>query len=737
MKKNVKKKILLSMATMTTVSSLCGSAAFAFGVHTGGNTWNNELPANSAYQNWYNESWNNQAEQDSGKIILTPGKTEKDINFAWYSEAKGNPQIKIATKSDMTDADVFLGNAQSIDKSNGFHSYKAANKVAVENYLKENTTYYYQYSIDGNQWSDMYTYQTHSFSSFQAVLVGDPQIGASGSNGQGTNDDIDIAVNTFAWNQTLTKALGENGIADKASFILSAGDQIDYSEANNYQIREQEYAGYLYPSYLRSVPVATTIGNHESKGDDYKYHYNNPNASSLGQTESGGDYYYSYGDTLIISLNSNSRNVAEHRQLLQEAVNSHQDAKWRIVMFHHDIYGAGSPHSNIDGANLRILFAPLMDEFHIDVCLTGHDHSYARTYQILDGKVISTDGVSENTSTAYNPEGTLYIAAGSATGSKFYDLTTDKQYYLAERSNNPIPTFSTLDFSENELTIKTYDYQGNKYAFDVTLKKDQNQTSINELKTELNTLKNEKITSGSKQRIDDALTNVNDVLESKDDTKAINELQGYWNSLNDPLDYYAYAKEGYKDPNSKALKQGYSSLLDKTLYEADENKAVSQSNLKQLYDQMMNAKNEMVTEQEFISLQSQFDDAEKLLTTIEVGDQKGQYSKTAVDAYQKVIKQLKIKLNESTITHTELVEVSDTLKLEKDKLLSSVNKEDTVHVSDEQKPGSENQQIQETGNKNQSVKTGDTTQFADMIMMMVMSLTGLISYIFYRRKLNK
>ena len=208
--------------------------------------------------------------------------------------------------------------------------------------------------------------------------------------------------------------------------------------------------------------------------DDYSLHYNNPNASTLGSTESGGDYYYSYGDTLFISLNSNSRNVEEHRQLMKEAVASHEDAKWKVVLFHHDIYGSGSPHSDVDGANLRILFAPLMDEFNIDLCLTGHDHSYARTYQILDGKVIETDGVSENASKAYNPEGTLYIAAGSASGSKFYTLNTVKQYYIAERSNTPEPTFSTIDFSGDSLTIKTYDYNGQKYANDVTLSKDGN-----------------------------------------------------------------------------------------------------------------------------------------------------------------------------------------------------------------------------------------------------------------------
>ena len=35
------------------------------------------------------------------------------------------------------------------------------------------------------------------------------------SNGQGTQDDTDIAVNTYAWNKTLQKALGAGGIAEK------------------------------------------------------------------------------------------------------------------------------------------------------------------------------------------------------------------------------------------------------------------------------------------------------------------------------------------------------------------------------------------------------------------------------------------------------------------------------------------------------------------------------------------
>lgn len=600
MNENLKKRIIVSLATVSAFSSLAMVPLSAYGEYQGNDgtqKLNNGLTSTSDYNDWYNNQWNNQesGEMDTGKIVLTPGAKATDLNFAWYSEETGTPTVKISTNKDMSGAKTVTGSTDKINKNNSFKNYTASNKVALKDYLVENMTYYYQYSTNGVDWSDTYTYKTHSFSDYQAVLVGDPQIGASGSNGQGTQDDTDIAVNTYAWNKTLQKALGAGGIAENASFILSAGDQIDYSSSGTNGsgeiIREQEYAGFLYPDVLRSTPLATTIGNHESMVDDYSLHYNNPNASTLGSTESGGDYYYSYGDTLFISLNSNSRNVEEHRQLMKEAVASHEDAKWKVVLFHHDIYGSGSPHSDVDGANLRILFAPLMDEFNIDLCLTGHDHSYARTYQILDGKVIETDGVSENASKAYNPEGTLYIAAGSASGSKFYTLNTVKQYYIAERSNTPEPTFSTIDFSGDSLTIKTYDYNGQKYANDVTLSKDGNAKSIEEMKNEVAAIDTVNVTSGSKNRIDEALIAVNTALDTRDDSTAETELQNKWNTTSDPLNYSGYAQNGFANENSTALKRGYSSLLDKTLYENDSNKAVTTATIDEAYNKLATAKN--------------------------------------------------------------------------------------------------------------------------------------------------
>lgn len=745
MNENLKKRIIVSLATVSAFSSLAMVPLSAYGEYQGNDgtqKLNNGLTSTSDYNDWYNNQWNNQesGEMDTGKIVLTPGAKATDLNFAWYSEETGTPTVKISTNQDMSGAKTVTGSADKINKNNSFKNYTASNKVALKDYLVENMTYYYQYSTNGVDWSDTYTYKTHSFSDYQAVLVGDPQIGASGSNGQGTQDDTDIAVNTYAWNKTLQKALGAGGIAENASFILSAGDQIDYSSSGTNGsgeiIREQEYAGFLYPDVLRSTPLATTIGNHESMVDDYSLHYNNPNASTLGSTESGGDYYYSYGDTLFISLNSNSRNVEEHRQLMKEAVASHEDAKWKVVLFHHDIYGSGSPHSDVDGANLRILFAPLMDEFNIDLCLTGHDHSYARTYQILDGKVIETDGVSENASKAYNPEGTLYIAAGSASGSKFYTLNTVKQYYIAERSNTPEPTFSTIDFSGDSLTIKTYDYNGQKYANDVTLSKDGNAKSIEEMKNEVAAIDTVNVTSGSKNRIDEALIAVNTALDTRDDSTAETELQNKWNTTSDPLNYYGYAQNGFANENSTALKQGYSSLLDKTLYENDSNKAVTTATIDEAYNKLATAKNEVVTKAEFAEVQTKFDQIGSTLAQISIGDKKDQYTRADVDAFKKSIAALKVDFNEATITKTALNELSTQLDTVTNEFLAKKNTEDittapivTPSTTPSKTP------VKTTSSK---VKTGDNTSINLAGITAFVSLLGIAgTKLFKKRKIEE
>lgn len=601
MKKMKALQIIAAAMAVTVAATSAPVNVFAYGETSASSTLFTDTQNISDYATWKDNVWNKKDDQgnltgegesyDSSRIILTPGKTAKDLGFAWYSQKKGEPAVKIGKKEDLSDAQEFKGTATEINRSNQKNTYKASNKVTVEGLFEENTTYYYSYTDDvkNPNWSEVQSYTTKKTTNFQTILVGDPQIGASGSQGQGTADDINIAVDTFNWNKTLEQA---KITAPNASFILSAGDQIDYAgtdSSDGKNVRESEYAGFTYPALLRMLPLATTIGNHESKGSDYKYHYNNPNSEDgLGSTNSGSDYYFSYGNVLFISLNSNNRNTVEHRELLKKAVESNPDAKWKVVMFHHDIYGSGQPHSDTDGANLRALFAPLMDEFGIDMCLTGHDHSYARSYLMADGTAIQYDD-----SVAINPEGTLYIAAGSASGSKFYKLATTKQYYIAERSNTQIPTFSTIDFSDESIVIKTYDYNGNKYADDYTLYKTGEKVSMKDLIAQAKEIKNDGYTEASWNKLQSEIAAAEDLMKYTAEDKGAAQLAAVYDKTNDAdnandmLNYYGYAQSDYKRGDSTALKAGFSTLLDKTM---DMQLLIAKKKFENQYDSLLEAK---------------------------------------------------------------------------------------------------------------------------------------------------
>ena len=601
MKKMKALQIIAAAMAVTVAATSTPVNVFAYGETSASSTLFSDTQNISDYTTWKDTVWNKKDDQgnltgegesyDSSRIVLTPGKTARDLGFAWYSQKKGEPAVKIGKKEDLSDAQEFKGTATEINRSNQKNTYKASNKVTVEGLFEENTTYYYSYTDDVKNpaWSEVQSYTTKKTTNFQTILVGDPQIGASGSQGQGTADDINIAVDTFNWNKTLEQA---KITAPNASFILSAGDQIDYAgtdSSDGKNVRESEYAGFTYPALLRMLPLATTIGNHESKGTDYKYHYNNPNSEDgLGSTNSGSDYYFSYGNVLFISLNSNNRNTVEHRELLKKAVESNPDAKWKVVMFHHDIYGSGQPHSDTDGANLRALFAPLMDEFSIDMCLTGHDHSYARSYLMADGTAIQYDD-----SVAINPEGTLYIAAGSASGSKFYKLATTKQYYIAERSNTQIPTFSTIDFSDESIVIKTYDYNGNKYADDYTLYKTGEKVSMKDLIAQAKEIKNDGYTEASWNKLQSEIAAAEDLMKYTAEDKGAAQLAAVYDKTNDAdnandmLNYYGYAQGDYKRGDSTALKAGFSTLLDKTM---DMQLLIAKKKFENQYDSLLEAK---------------------------------------------------------------------------------------------------------------------------------------------------
>jgi hypothetical protein len=457
-----------------------------------------------AWQQWVAD-WN-QTATDFTKVSLTPGGAASELNFAWYSEGnEPTPVVYFGTDKDNLEA--CQGTASNVDTSlTGGKAY-SYNYVTVGG-LKENTTYYYSVEKSGVR-TPAEVYKTGSFENVKILYVGDPQVGASKGQPQGEGKlsaDSGVANTAarndgFAWDRTLDAALAQN---PDLNFVISAGDQVNKTG----KPKEEEYAAYLSADALKNIPVATTIGNHDSLNKDYSYHFNNPNPTNLGMTEAGGDYYYSYGPGLFIVLNTNNYNVAEHEQAIKKAVENFPDTKWRIVTIHQDIYGSGLDHSDTDGMILRTQLTPVFDKYDIDVVLQGHDHTYSRSkilygdgkthgsyefrldetgldydwdhaYNKNTGDSITLNPLSSDTaaveakdaftadnkcytiessgkSVVTNPKGTLYMTANSASGSKYYELINSQQDYIEVRSQNWLPSYSVIDLTKDDFKITTY-----------------------------------------------------------------------------------------------------------------------------------------------------------------------------------------------------------------------------------------------------------------------------------------
>ena len=470
-----------------------------------------------AYSNWMTK-WNSTISKDREQISLSPGSDNSSVNFAWYTKkSAGVQKLKIAENKRLTYAKVYEAEQTKAVTDKDETEY-VSNKVTATD-LKANTNYYYSYQKDG-QWTAPEKYTTDNGSKFSFIFVGDPQIGSSNPE-KGTDSDIfynaqsvAVANDAFNWNTTLSQAMEKTN--NKASFVLSSGDQIQSTKKKSPKKAawgsEIEYSGYLSPDVLKNLPVATTVGNHDADNENYLYHFNITNASNLGSNGTvGGDYWFKHDNALFIMLNTQDTNVEEHKQFIEQTVAANKDCKWRIVTLHQDIYGSAEHSNEPEITNLRYQLAPIFEDNKVDVVLTGHDHAYSRT-QILKGghktteytddefdpmldedmdagenpdtvytakenikadttdpsqkaylnylnEVMDKDAIQQVTkkgTTVFNPTGILYMTAGSSSGSKYYDLVPRQQSYIANRWQQDVPTYSVIDITDTTFTINTY-----------------------------------------------------------------------------------------------------------------------------------------------------------------------------------------------------------------------------------------------------------------------------------------
>lgn len=382
------------------------------------------------------EEWNvyyNSLIEDNTIPTLNVGADETQVSLCWHADAdSAKPEVQLSKNSDMSEAKLFEGVTTPAETD-----AQLVCRVVITG-LEESTTYYYRWNT-GNGWSDTKKYETKSFGDHKALVVGDIQI-AEDWRPEGDLSQESIGRN---WNNVLSTALAQN---PDISYLVSPGDNTSTGETT------KEWQTLLMPEALRSLPIALAIGNHDKKGMTYNYYTNMPN-EYYGNFFVGldRDFWFRHGDVLYLFYDSTSGNAPDHKAMTKEAIELNKDAKWRIGVVHHGIYGAGDCIGDAETEILlATIFTPIFESYDLDLVITGHTHSQGRSHFMENTKVV---GKAESGKTYTDPEGIVYLNSNSVCEKVIMDYEAD--YLAYSFMENDVTTYTTLDFKGDTLTLET------------------------------------------------------------------------------------------------------------------------------------------------------------------------------------------------------------------------------------------------------------------------------------------
>lgn len=380
-------------------------------------------------------SW--ESEYDNG-VVLFPGSNNSEMNVSWYSETESVPKVVLADAYAVTaECEEFTGYCLAAPDGD------YANKVTLTG-LEAGKTYSYKCFSEGFV-SQTYYFKTDANpNEFKALYMTDIHISHS-------NEDPENIKNTASkFNSLLTEAY----LMHSPSILLSTGDQA----SEGY---ETEYKGLSSALALKSIPIAATIGNHDRKGVAYKTFKNVPNEHDpMVSSYIGSDYWFVKGDVLFLVCDSNNASGIDHRNFVKEAVNANPNVRWKVMMAHHDLYSGRIPHRESENGLLRLLWAPIADEFGIDLVLLGHSHYYTVSNVLYNNKAVA-----DYAPVMTDPEGTVYMVSGSITRPRDdEDIGLNEDWIGYANVPDEQAIYNVLDFTENSITVSSY-YQGNTEAF--------------------------------------------------------------------------------------------------------------------------------------------------------------------------------------------------------------------------------------------------------------------------------
>ena len=347
--------------------------------------------------------------------ITEPGVTDSELYIVPESGGES---------ADFSEASLITG---TYDDSNAAFT---SHKVWISDLLPSTV---YSYKVGGSSGWEYGVFQTESSAptTITAIQLSDAQ----------TKDPTKLAV----WENTMAQAVETAG--DELDLILYNGDQYDSNMMGvgsdiDRGIRNA-IARETVGEYVDSVPYMASAGNHEatppSAGvyvNSFTVDYGTEGDGGYSGVNStpylyGGCYSFDYAFAHFSVINANSVLYGDPDQVawLKDdlaAANSNPDIRWIIVLTHIGLYATGD-HSDLVW-DLITTLAPIFSEYHVDLVLQAHDHTYNKTLpyawdavgyttEYNDSDIVNFDVTTvEYAGETYDldPNGTYYVTTGAA-----------------------------------------------------------------------------------------------------------------------------------------------------------------------------------------------------------------------------------------------------------------------------------------------------------------------------------
>ncbi len=177
--------------------------------------------------------------------------------------------------------------------------------------------------------------------------------------------------------------------ADTFDLALHAGDVVYGTSTGIGGASYPQYDNWffnVYATWLRSHPVFPSIGNHDNEiaaARAYRDVFVLPdNGASAAYPDHAERYYsFDYGPIHFVVLDTETAFLDTTRRQAQldwlRADLSSTAQVWKVGLFHRPPYSSGTEHGS--DLTVRAAFAPIFEQYGVQLVLNGHDHDYERS----------------------------------------------------------------------------------------------------------------------------------------------------------------------------------------------------------------------------------------------------------------------------------------------------------------------------------------------------------------------